>query len=233
MSLSVEDLKDYRGVVPLFPLPNFVMLPHVVKAFHMFEPRYRELTLHALSTDRFLAIALFEPGWEADYEGSPRLKPIACLARIINHQLTDQGTFNLLVRGVSRLRIDRELLSPTLFRLAEATPIVDPIIPVVPETRAELAAAAMPWVPGGRPARAQLQMLLNSNLNLGAIVDVIAFALPLSLAGKERLLETLEVAKRYQLLLDLLRAGPETGLPPEPPADPPQPRRWVPDFSKN
>jgi Lon protease-like protein len=233
MSLSAEDLKDFRGVVPLFPLPNFVMLPHVVKAFHMFEPRYCELTSHALTTDRFLAIARFEPGWEEDYEGSPRLRPIACLVRIINHQRTPQGTFNLLVRGVSRLRIDREILSLTIFRQVEATPIVDPVIPVDSETRAELAAAALPWVPGGGPARAQLQMLLNTNLNLGAIVDVIAFALPLPLAGKEQLLETLEVAQRYQLLINILRAGPETALPPEPPSDSPQPRRWFPEFSKN
>lgn len=233
MSLSAEDLKDFRGVVPLFPLPNFVMLPHVVKAFHMFEPRYCELTRHALASDRFFAVAMFEPGWEADYEGLPRLRPIACLARIINHHTTPQGTFNLLVRGVCRVRIDREILSPTFFRQAEATPIMDPVIPVVPETRVELAAAALPWVPGGGPARAQLQVLLNTTLNLGAIVDVIGFALPLPIAGKEQLLETLEVAKRYQLLLDFLRAGPETALPPEPPPDPPQPPRRFPEFSNN
>lgn len=230
MALSANDLQEYRGITPLFPLPNFVMLPHVVKPFHMFEPRYRQLTVDALAADRFITIAAFEPGWEADYEGTPALRPIACLTRIINHQETPEGTYNLLVRGICRVRLGHELLTPTLYRQARAEPIVDPLVPVMAATRDELTAAAMPWVAGSGPAKAQLQALLNSNMNLGAMIDVIGFALPVSVACKQQLLEALDVVQRYQLLLEFLRAGPEGQFVDLPP---PSPRRKPPDFSNN
>ncbi|HMP02187.1 MAG TPA: LON peptidase substrate-binding domain-containing protein [Gemmatales bacterium] len=228
MALTADDLEEFGGIAPLFPLPNFIMLPHVVQPFHMFEPRYRALTADAIAGDRFLAIAVFEPGWEEDYNGAPPLRPIACLARILNHQQTAEGTYNLLIRGVCRARLGKELLASTLYRQAEATPLADPVVPTTATLRAELAAAADPWLPSGGPAQEQFLMLLESNLSLGALVDVISFALPVPGERKQLLLETIDLHERYALLLETLRSGPEGRTP-----APTGPRRYPPEFSNN
>src|SRR5262249_44277168 len=77
-------LDDFTGVARLFPLPNFVLMPHVVKPLHVFEPRYRQLVSDALAGDQLIALVLLKPDWEGDYEGQPAIHDVACLARILN-----------------------------------------------------------------------------------------------------------------------------------------------------
>ncbi len=69
-------------------------------------------------------------------------------------------------------------------------------------------------------------------MSLGAMVDVLGFALPVSVECKQQLLEALDVVQRYQLLLTFLRAGPD-GQAVELPPPSPGPRRRLPDFSNN
>ena len=81
MSADLSHLENFKGTARLFPLPNLVLFPFVVQAPHIFELRYRHMTADALADDRLLAMALLRPGWEADYEGRPRLFPVVCLSR--------------------------------------------------------------------------------------------------------------------------------------------------------
>jgi Lon protease-like protein len=96
--------EQFSGLARMFPLPNLVMFPHVMQAIHIFEPRYRALFEEAIEEDRLLALGSLAPGWEGDYEGRPPLRPIACLCRIATHQRAEDGTYNVLVLGVRRLR---------------------------------------------------------------------------------------------------------------------------------
>src|SRR3954465_13931138 len=109
MSEAFSSLTDYMGTARLFPLPNLVLFPQVMQPLHIFEPRYRQMTADALAGDRFLALALLKPGWEPTYSGNPDIYPIACLGRIIADQRLPDGRYNILVRGLSRIEVVREL----------------------------------------------------------------------------------------------------------------------------
>ena len=100
---------SFSGHVRLFPLPNFVLFPHVMQPLHLFERRYRELFEDALRGDGLIAMALLEPGWENDYEGRPALYPMACLGRISAYFQLSDGTYNVLVLGLRRVKLVREL----------------------------------------------------------------------------------------------------------------------------
>ena len=66
--------------VPLFPLPNIVLLPGMVLPLHIFEPRYRKMLADALAGERLIARANLMDGWQSDYLGKPpvhRLSPAA------------------------------------------------------------------------------------------------------------------------------------------------------------
>ena len=89
----------------LFPLPDVVFFPRTNLPLHIFEPRYRQLMRDALAGDRRIAIALLQPGWEADYEGSPAVHPICCVGVIGSHQELEDGRFNLVLQGEQRIRI--------------------------------------------------------------------------------------------------------------------------------
>ena len=111
---------QFSGLARVFPLPNLVMFPHVMQALHIFEPRYLEMFEEAIHDDRLIALGLLEPGWEQHYEERPKLHATACLCRIATQQRTPQGTYNVLLLGVRRLRLIRELPATTPFRVVES-----------------------------------------------------------------------------------------------------------------
>ena len=104
MSDELSSLIDFAGKARLFPLPNLVLFPHVMQPLHVFEPRYRQMTADALAGDRLIALVLLRPGWEADYEGRPPVFPVACLGHVVADKQLPDGRYNLLLRGLSRLR---------------------------------------------------------------------------------------------------------------------------------
>jgi Lon protease-like protein len=209
MSDELSDLAHFSGVARLFPLPNLVLFPHVVQPLHIFEPRYRQLTADALVGDRLLAITLLQPGWERDYEGRPALHPVACLGRIVADQRLADGRYNLLLRGLGRIRIEQERDTGKLYRTADVTLLTDQALPTTAEEqilRKRLAGVLPSWI-GAHPAFAeQFRTLLESNLPLSALCDVFTFALPLEMEFKQQLLETLNVEERVRRLLRHLAA---------------------------
>jgi Lon protease-like protein len=218
MSDDLAALQDFAGRVRLFPLPNLVLFPHVIQPLHIFEPRYRQMTRDALAGDRLLTLVLLRPGWESDYEGRPDLHAVACVARIIAEQALDDGCFNLLVRGLRRVRIGEELDSDKLYRSARVTLLEDVPLENGPRERA-LRRRLIDRVPGCFPAQGelleQLHKLLKSDLPLGAMCDIVAFALALESEVKQRLLQELRVERRARRILQFLRKAGKRTFPPE------------------
>jgi Lon protease-like protein len=222
-------LENFSGSARLFPLPNLVLFPHVVQPLHVFEPRYRQMTADALADDRLLALVLLRPGWEAEYEGRPPLYPVACLGRIVADQQLPDGRYNLLVRGLTRLKLLGELPDNNPYRTARGELLSDGPLPTVGEAKAlrkELADKVLPRFAAG-PPRDQLRELFRGELPLGALCDILGFALPFPVEHKQALLEQLDVTRRTGRLLTLMDA-----LVPNPPADDPD-RKFPPDFSAN
>jgi Lon protease-like protein len=229
MGSELPDLIGFSGIARLFPLPDFVLFPHVVAPLHIFEPRYRQMTEDALAGDRLIAMVLLKPGFEADYEGTPPLHEMACLGQIVNEQRLPDGKFNLLVRGVSRLRIMKELPTDRLYRLGQGKPLPDLVGDALPDLRTSLLEATLPVLKEHGPAAGQLKGLFESKLPLGGLCDVLAFALPLSSDIKQALLVATDVEERVRRLIHELRTG---SLPESPPR-----RRegwkFPPEFSAN
>ena len=219
---------QFSGHARLFPLPNLVMFPHVMQALHIFEPRYRAMFEEALEDDRLVALGSLAPGWEEHQDGRPPLRPHACLCRIATHQRTAEGTANVLVLGVRRLRLVRELPPKKLFRVVESEIIDD----VEPGDAAPGGAAAlqrqlldafkrsMPRVPD---AHEQLDQLLGSQITLGMLTDIVAYTIDLDVETKLRLLAECDVFERARLLLGAIGSRSAAGSA----------RPFPPDFSVN
>ena len=179
-------LANFPGTARLFPLPNLVLFPHVVQPLHVFEPRYRQMTADALAGDRLLAPVLLRPGWESEYEARPAVYPTACLGRILAEQRLDDGRYNLLLRGIARVRITHELEPDTPYRQARVEVCGNRDIPpdaVAAALRQELARLVARWFQALGVGAEQLHKLLNSDLALGPLTDVLSFALPLGVGA--------------------------------------------------
>jgi uncharacterized protein len=202
------DAEEFCGVARLFPLPNLVLYPHVMQPLHIFEERYREMLEDALASDRLIAMALLEPGWEPEYDSRPPIAPYACLGKVVTHHRLEDGRYNLLLMGVERIRIVRELDPPRSFRRAEVELIHElPIAgsqSVCEDLRRRLLAAFERYLPRDSQAPEQLQELLGEQLPLGVLTDLAAYALPLELNLKKRLLAECRADLRAQILVKQL-----------------------------
>ena len=196
---------EFTGKVRLFPLPNLVLFPHVMQPLHIFEQRYRDLLEDALAHDGLIAMAALAPGWERNYEGRPALFPMACLGRIIAHCRLDDGTYNVLVLGLRRVRLVRELNSPRRFREAEVELCDDVCSACSPARRRalrkELHEALLQVLPTLPEACEQLDQLLENDVSLGMLTDVIGYLLDIDLRHKQSLLAEVNVLRRARLLL--------------------------------
>ncbi len=216
---------DFSGRVRLFPLPNLVLFPHVIQPLHVFERRYVELFLDAVEGDRLIAMSLLEPGWESDYEGRPPIAPVACLGRIITWQAQGSARYNLLLLGMHRARIVRELPPDRSFREADVELLADSYSPQVEPQRCEIRTKLLdafqqllPNIPGADELFSQLSL---ENVSLGALTDVIGYALDLGLHVKQKLLGEPCVDRRASLLISHLDQALDDPSPLETIAFPP------------
>ncbi len=95
--------------VPIFPLPNVVLFPKTLLPLHIFEGRYRTMTREAIAGDGRIAIALLREGWERHYHRNPAVYDIACLGKIETYEELEGGRYNIVVVGVRRVRLIREV----------------------------------------------------------------------------------------------------------------------------
>jgi Lon protease-like protein len=204
----IFDETRFKGVARLFPLPDLIMFPHVMQPLHIFEPRYRELLNEALDSDGLIAMCMLAPGWEDDYEGRPPLLPHACLGKVVTHQRTENGEYNILLLGMRRIHIDRELPATKSFRQAEVALLDDFCTEDNDGNRPALQAALTKqfqnFLPHGKSADAALKELLATEIPLGVLTDLVSFALPMEMHQKRDLLGECDIDRRATMLLSAL-----------------------------
>jgi ATP-dependent Lon protease len=112
---------DWLRELAVFPLPRVVFFPGTSLPLHIFEPRYRALMRDCLrSGHSALAVTLLKPGYESDYDGRPAMEEICTVGRIERHEELPDGRFNLILRGVSRIRLHELPADGLAYRRARA-----------------------------------------------------------------------------------------------------------------
>lgn len=217
------DLKGFSGRARLFPLPGVVLFPRAVAPLHVFEPRYRRMTADALAGDRLIAmVRLLDDG-----SARPPVETVGCLGRVIRHERLDDGRFNLLLLGLARIRLVREVPDFDLpYRIAEAV-VIDEAVPVgvdEPAARASLIERFRRAVGAKVDLDDEFFRLLEGAESLGALADVLAHALPLDAESKQRLLAEPDVLARVRRLDGWLAEATPA---------PPSGRGFPPPFSLN
>lgn len=194
-------LDTFSGQAPLFPLPNVVLFPQAILPLHIFEPRYRQMTADALAGEQLIAMALTtgDPGL------LPPLYQVVGLGKIIAHQRLDDGRYHLVLRGLSRARIEREIASDRMYRVAELQLLDDQIDPEFDQQAGihdllQQFARSFPSVEG-HPV---WQAVAQNRVPLGAVCDLLASALPIAPPLAMKFLADCDVASRFQALMTAL-----------------------------
>jgi Lon protease-like protein len=192
---------DALAALPIFPLPNCVLLPGGLLPLHVFEPRYRELTRDCLADSKLMAIARLQPGHEANYFGAPPIYPHAGLGRIICSDELADGRFHILLRGIGRVRVDSELEPGRAYRRVRATLLEDRDTRrpnVVREKYLQLVSLCDRLAEVLEEGGAQLRELVKSQACAADCADVLTAALVTDPDDRQALLESLDPADRLE-----------------------------------
>jgi len=187
----------------MFPLPGVVLFPNALLPLHIFEDRYRKMARDVLATHRHVAMAFLKSADDALVPGSPAVKPVMGVGEIVvAHELPD-GRFNVVLRGVARVRLDSELATEEPYRLIAASlrvdlPASDPqeLRDADQSLRALVGRLAKEVLEGGELLR---QMVL-SHSTPAEFVDVLAAAILVEPGKRQRLLELRNVVKRIEIV---------------------------------
>ena len=190
------------AAIPVFPLPGVVFLPGTALPLHLFEPRYRELIEDCLARGPMaLAVATLQPGWEADYEGRPRIHPIAGAGRITDHRRNHDGTHDIVVAGLHRVRLEELPAGASRYRRARAHPLDDAGLcdPRSSDFMALLSAASM--IAGiVQRQHPDFSLELRAETPPGQTIDRIADRLIADPDARRAVLEAIDVGVRLALV---------------------------------
>jgi len=189
--------------LPIFPLPNCVLLPGGLLPLHVFEPRYRELTRDCLAGHHLMGVARLRPGYESSYYGRPPVYERIGVGRIICSEELPDGRFALLLRGVARVEIARELSTDHNYRMVEALELLDEV-PDPMDARDhhhKLVSLCDRLAEVIEEGGSQLRELARTFESPGACADAIAAALIMDADMRQELLEACDPLIRLQRTL--------------------------------
>ncbi len=190
---------DLSERVPLFPLPNVVLLPRAILPLHIFEKRYSEMMTAALSGSRLIAMALLKPGWEKGYQARPAVEDAVCVGRILQHERLADGRYNLLLQGICRATIE-SIDDEESYRRAELTRIVETDVMEIDlaEHRRKLKRLFEEGRVGESTLTQHLTKLFDSPVSTSDLVDVLSFSLITDVNAKQQLLADGDVIGRVR-----------------------------------
>lgn len=184
--------------ISIFPLPGAILFPGMQLPLHIFEPRYRALVKDALARDR--RIAMIQP--QQPVEGAP-LYQVGCLGRIDEVEALPDGRFNLLLEGVARFRMIRELDAATPFRQIEADLLEEEPNPTLaPVERAGFEREARRFAANQGYA---VDWEAVTRLDDQSLIDGTSQIVPFDIAAKQALLEAESLSGRCELLVQLMQ----------------------------
>ena len=209
--------QGFTNIVRLFPLPNLVLFPGVIQALHIFEPRYRELMQDALSADNLISMALVKDDPLSEYSAAaskPKLHEVICIGKIVTEAKLEDGRYNLLLMGVQRAEIVREIASDKPYRMAEVRLLNADSVSEADEKiwREKLVEKFRELAVLRQGLDSQVvDNLVNSEMHLGLLIDLIGYSCGISPVEQQRVLSTVDLKVRAELVLEFVSQQMEIG----------------------
>jgi uncharacterized protein len=207
---------DIPSTVPVFPLPEVLLLPRGEMPLNIFEPRYLAMVDQAIAGDRL--IGMIQPEFDVPEDVStPPLVDVGCVGRITAFQETGDGRYLVTLTGVVRFRRLEEIDAGTPYRQCRVS-------------CAEFAGDLLPGAGESEVDRAALMTTLKAYLEANgleadwsgirnasneALVNALSMMSPYGAREKQALLEAPDLRSRAEILvavteMDLARTRGET-----------------------
>lgn len=206
--------------VPVMTLPNATLFPQALLPLYIFEPRYRQMLVDSLNTDRMFSVAMQKPGRTRETPS-----PVAGLGLIrvsVGHQ---DGTSHLVLQGIARVELV-ETVRYKPYRIQRIRPlssppcndvVIDALLAKVRELLEERVALGLgfplPVMPKTKsddsmPALSAKDVLqyLDKLTDPEQVADLVSCAVLTGGVERQTILETVNLESRLKTLIHFLMA---------------------------
>ena len=191
----MKKYKKLPKIISVFPLSNFIIFPNTSVPLNIFEPRYIEMIDNSMKTDRI--IGMIQPKKQKD--GIPQLYNVGCAGKITNFNETEDGRYLIVINGISRFKILKEINNNKPYRECEIS--FDEYIEDTKENYNEIKFTDLELI------FKNLKTLFKKKgysinweelekQSLDQTLNALVMASPFSLEEKQALLETINISKR-------------------------------------
>ena len=112
----MKTLENLPNKISVFPLSNFIIFPNTSVPLNIFEPRYIKMIDDSMKSNRI--IGMIQP---KNKDEIPGLYSVGCAGRITSFNETDDGRYLIIIKGVSRFKILKEINNNKLYRECEVS----------------------------------------------------------------------------------------------------------------
>jgi uncharacterized protein len=185
--------------ISVFPLSNFIIFPNATVPLNIFEPRYIDMIDDSMKSNKI--IGLIQP--KKANKDVPELYSVGCAAKITSYNESDDGRYLIVLNGISRFKILKEVINDKSYRECEVS--FEEYNFDQKKNNSEFNKNDL------EPIFENLKLLLKKrgyminldnlkNESLEQIINTLAMASPFSLQEKQVLLETQNIIERkFQL----------------------------------
>ena len=201
---SIPSLPADLSALPLLPLRDVVVFPHMVIPLFVGRPKSIKALDVAMDTGKHILLAAQRQAAKDDPAGSD-LYEIGSIATVLQMLKLPDGTVKVLVEGTQRARI-ASVEDRGDYLVAEAVPMVADVGSAneVEAMRRALLAQFDQFVKLNKKIPPEILTSMSGIDDGGRLADAIAAHLPLKLEQKQQILEMGEVGKRLEHLLGVL-----------------------------
>jgi len=198
------DLPQEKLQLPLLPLRDVVVFPHMVIPLFVGRPKSIKALEMAMETGKSILLVA-QKSAAKDEPDTSDLYGIGCIANVLQMLKLPDGTVKVLVEGAQRAKVENVEDLKTVFT-ADVTPIVTDEMGnhEIEAMRRAILAQFDQYVKLNKKIPPEILTSLAGIEEAGRLADTIAAHLPLKLELKQEVLELFDVGDRLEKLLGQL-----------------------------
>ena len=201
----MKKIEELPNKIPVFPLSNFIIFPEITVPLNIFEPRYINMVDDSMKNSRM--IGMIQPRKNSNNQ-NPELFDIGCLGKITSFNETDDGRYLIVLNGLSRFKIQKEVQNNKLYREFEVS--FNDYRNDINTKKEEIKFSDLELI------FKNLKSLFEKNgylinweelkkQSLNQTINTLAMASPFSIEEKQALLETENLSTRKKKLEEILK----------------------------
>ncbi len=198
--------EKFPSKIPVFPLSNFIFFPGTNVPLNIFETRYIEMVNESMKSSRL--IGMVQP--KKNTLNSPNeLYNIGCLGKITSFNETEDGRYLIILNGLSRFKIIKEIKNEKKYRECEVS-FSDFHDDIEVKNKEEIKFTDLKFIFNDlknlferRGYSINWDELKKQSLE--QTINTLAMASPFSLEEKQTLLETKNLSLRKKRLEEILK----------------------------